>query len=266
MGESSAGLKWGIIAVIIIGICVGAYFFVFAPAPKAEFRIEELEVSPSETYVGGTITVSAQIDNVGNAIGTYECTLEVNDVKVETKEVTLSAGETETVTFEISEDTEGEYSVRIGGKTATVTFSPIIFQGAYIEYTLKGFALIIPIEGTVRMEIVEITEDDFTVTMTATGLPGILKPKTETYPLEEEIAPTGPVPEGSKLVGEETISTAIGTRKVLHYYYYNVTDESETDYYTDKLTNLPLLMIGKGEGWSMEVAISDTNIKWLEEA
>ena len=67
-------------------------------------------------------------------------------------------------------------------------------------------------------------------------------------------------------VGEEYISTSLGTRKVLHYYYENTTDTetTRTDYYIDKDTGLPLLMQSEGTSFWLKIEISDTNLEWLK--
>ena len=40
-------------------------------------------------------------------------------------------------------------------------------------------------------------------------------------------------------IGEEFISTVFGKRRVLHYYYENVTEATKEDLYVDKDTKLP---------------------------
>jgi len=232
------------------------------PTPMcAEFEVSSLKVYPSETFVGGNVTVSVDVKNVGNAAGIYECTLAIDGVDVETKEVTLSSGEVKTVTYTIVKGTEGNYTVQIDELTAVFTVYPKVFRGAYWEYEVKGIALLITVEGMMRTEVIEIAEENYITSQTTRGIPG-MKPQTTTFRFDE---PMGlKTKENMLYVGEETISTIIGTRKVLHYYYYNATEETKTDYYIDKITNVVLLVIVEGESLSLEVRLSDTNIKWLK--
>lgn len=247
-------------ATVVICVFIFAYFMLW-PQSKAEFEVSSLLVSPSETFVGGNVTISVKVRNVGNAEGTYECTLMIDDVKVETKDVTLSPGEMKTVIFTIVKDTEGNYTIKVGELTAILTVYPKIFVGAYWEYEAEGWALTIHVEATIRSEVIEVSEENYTVVQTYTGGLG-LEPRSNVFRFDEPIGLK--TADNKEYIGEETISTIIGTRKVLHYYYYNVSEGTEWDYYVDKATNVVLLVIARGEGFSLEVRLSDTNVKWLK--
>ena len=102
--------------------------------------------------------------------------------------------------------------------------------------------------------------------MTFTGIP-FAKPETRTYRVGEISCPLANLTtENMEYVGEEFITTSIGTRKVLHYYYENVTKTgtTKTDIYVDKDTKLLLLMRAEGTGFWAKIEISDTNMEWLK--
>ena len=104
------------------------HFTVFAllaqESRPATFKLSNLSISPSErkfftavSYfikTGETATISVDVTNEGQQEGAYSATLKVNDSDVETKKVTLSPGETQTVSFAFTADERGFYSVQIG--------------------------------------------------------------------------------------------------------------------------------------------------------
>ena len=57
------------------------------------------------------MTVSVLVTNGGDLAGSYQLALQVNGVAAETKEVTLDAGASETVSFALSPEEAGSYSV-----------------------------------------------------------------------------------------------------------------------------------------------------------
>lgn len=248
----------GIICIIAIG------GLVFLLTQKAEFEVSNIRYSPSRVFVGEKVTISVDIKNIGNAEGSYDATLTIGETNIETKTVRLVPNEEKTISFIVSLEKEGNYTVKIGDKTLILTIYPKLFKGAYLEYKCEGLALIIPISGTVRLEIIEVTDENYTVLTTPTGIP-FLKPETRTYRIGE-VALSDISIGDMRYVGEEFISTSFGTRKALHYYYENVTETgtTKTDYYIDKDTKLPLLMQSEGPGFWVKIEISDTNMEWLK--
>lgn len=45
--------------------------------PAAEFRVSNLVITPTEVYVGESVSISVVVTNVGGKVGSYEVTLEV---------------------------------------------------------------------------------------------------------------------------------------------------------------------------------------------
>jgi len=94
-------------------------FTVIISTRPAAFAASNLSISPSEVDIGEIITISARVTNTGDFSGTYEVTLEIDDVVVETTEVTLAGGARRTVTFTTSRDAVGTYAVSIDGLSGT---------------------------------------------------------------------------------------------------------------------------------------------------
>jgi hypothetical protein len=90
----------------------------------SSFKLSNLSITPSErkffpavSYfirTGETATISVDITNEGQQNGVYSATLKVNDHNMETKQVTLSPGETKTVSFTFKADERGHYYIEIG--------------------------------------------------------------------------------------------------------------------------------------------------------
>jgi len=93
---------------------------VSAPAP-AVFAPSSLSISPVEVNIGETVTISLSVTNTGGKSGSYKVTLKINGVVEATKQVTVDAGLSEEVTFTISKDIAGTYSVDVNGLTDSFT-------------------------------------------------------------------------------------------------------------------------------------------------
>ena len=91
-----------------------------APAP-ADFTPSSLRLSPVEVNIGDEVTISLLVANTGGKSGSYEVTLKINGVVAATKEVTVSAGLSKEVTFTISKDIAGTYSIDVNGLTDSFT-------------------------------------------------------------------------------------------------------------------------------------------------
>ncbi|MCG2821435.1 MAG: hypothetical protein L6371_06105, partial [Candidatus Atribacteria bacterium] len=86
----------------------------------AEFVASNLVITPDTVLPDEEVTISVDVENIGNIESIYTATLKINDTIEETKDITLVAGETKTVTFTtISRVEEGTYNVAVDGLTGT---------------------------------------------------------------------------------------------------------------------------------------------------
>ncbi len=96
-----------------------------SPALKpAVFSMENLVISPTEVVAGESVTISMKVINTGGMQGSYTLNLKINGAIEAVKVVTLVAGESKTVSFTVSKDTEGDYSVEIDSQTGEFTVLP----------------------------------------------------------------------------------------------------------------------------------------------
>ncbi|KON31150.1 hypothetical protein AC477_04365 [miscellaneous Crenarchaeota group-1 archaeon SG8-32-1] len=90
-----------------------------APARPAKMEITNLGISRIQAAVGEPIIVSVIATNTGDEAGTFELILYVNDIQKSTRNIQLDSGETKTEEFEVVEQSEGTYKVKVGNKTKT---------------------------------------------------------------------------------------------------------------------------------------------------
>jgi hypothetical protein len=89
------------------------------PTKPAELQLTNLVTNRKEAEVGNPITVSVTATNTGDETGEFSLELFVNDQKRETKTIQLDGGETSSVRFEIVENVEGDYAVKLGSLTTS---------------------------------------------------------------------------------------------------------------------------------------------------
>jgi len=108
-----------IVAMIIVAIIIGGYNYyvvtLHPPLKKAEFQVANLTVNPAEAGVGQSITISANVTNIGEEEGSYSGNLTINDVVRENKTIQLLGNESRIVEFTVTENSEGNFYVKLGG-------------------------------------------------------------------------------------------------------------------------------------------------------
>ena len=90
----------------------------------ATLAVKSLEITPAEVDIGDTVTISIIVSNTGDATGSYEVTLKIDNVPVATKEVTLPGGAEQKVTFTTTQDAAETYSVSINGLSGSFIVKP----------------------------------------------------------------------------------------------------------------------------------------------
>lgn len=93
---------------------------VLGPSTGASFLVSNLKITPLKAKLGETVEISVKVTNVGNEGGTYIVVLTVNDYDLATREIDLSPGESETVSWHTSDEwSAGRYTVEVGGETGS---------------------------------------------------------------------------------------------------------------------------------------------------
>lgn len=104
-----------VVLIVIIGIAVALTGNGEEELEPAEFEVSNLSVSEAEVNPRDTISVSVEVSNNGGETSSHTVELLINGESVDSKEVEVSGGQTETVTFQVSREDVGEYDVEISG-------------------------------------------------------------------------------------------------------------------------------------------------------
>jgi len=91
------------------------------PTQTLIFIVEGLSLKPSEARIGEEVVISTQVTNMGERAGSYEVALKLNGVRVISKDVTLEPGASVKLTFLISVNTPGSYTVGVNNLSNTLT-------------------------------------------------------------------------------------------------------------------------------------------------
>ncbi len=103
----------------------------------SNFIVEGLSLKPSEARIGEEVVISAQVTNMGERAGSYEVALKLNGVRVISEDVTLEPGASVKITFLISVNTPGSYTVGVNNLSDKLIVSqPLIDVESESNYWL----------------------------------------------------------------------------------------------------------------------------------
>jgi hypothetical protein len=140
-----------------------------APFRPATLRVTDLGISRAQAGVGDPITVSATATNIGDEAGEFTLELYVNDQQRETQTIQLGSKESETVQFEVIENTEGDYIVKLGDVTTQFTISAAAEPAKPAEFQLSQLVVepttVVDGSLTVSVKVTNIGEEEGTYTV-----------------------------------------------------------------------------------------------------
>jgi len=99
----------------------------------AAFTVTNLSISPTEAKVEETVTISFDVNNSGGSSGTHITALKINGTELATKSLTLSAGESQMVSFTVAKESTGIYTVEVDGLEGTFTVIEKVVQELFLE-------------------------------------------------------------------------------------------------------------------------------------
>jgi len=115
----------------------GSFEVVFG---QAEFVVENLNISPEAVEPGENVTISVDVGNVGEAGGTHTVELMIDGELENSATVLLNPGESQHISFIVTRDTEGTYSVEVDGLTGS--FEVRAPSGGVSIFALSAAAII----------------------------------------------------------------------------------------------------------------------------
>lgn len=130
-------------------------------------RLTVVDASVSETtlYPDETLEITGRVENEGDRAGTFYAELRVDGVIVETQEVAIPAGDTESVTFTRTFDEPGEYELGVNdvsAGTVLVELAPAEFE--IVETAVARTTIAVGEEVDVRATIANVGGQEGTVT------------------------------------------------------------------------------------------------------
>jgi hypothetical protein len=90
----------------------------------ADLVVTNYTLTPEEVAPGGMVTASIDVENQGDLTGSYQANLILDDSLVQTKNVSVTGGSIEKITFDIILSTAGEHRISLGGTVRTLVVKP----------------------------------------------------------------------------------------------------------------------------------------------
>jgi len=143
-------------SLIFIVVAYTAPASIPTPVPTV-FQTANLAINPTEVNPGVEIIITAQVTNTADTEGTYGAGLMINDVTVETTEVTMTSGESRPLSFVGSMATPGTYEV---------TWAELV--GEFLVPRLTG-EFVVAGDEPLDLGGSQITAPDFTAVDVVTG-------------------------------------------------------------------------------------------------
>ena len=115
-------------APVFIGYVIGG----FGTQPDAVTRLSQsgsgflvanLSIQPAEVQPNEVVTITVSVANTHDTLGIYSLVLKINGVKEAEKQATIDAGSSQDVSFSVTKENTGRYSVFINGLSGSFTVS-----------------------------------------------------------------------------------------------------------------------------------------------
>lgn len=108
---SKNAITAGAVVVAIIAAILLARRAEAAPLDPADVVVSDLVISPLEVFVGEHVGISVMVTNIGDYRGSY--IVQLGGDFMEQKTVTLNAGESKPVTFQVTPGEERSYQINV---------------------------------------------------------------------------------------------------------------------------------------------------------
>ncbi|HEY49598.1 MAG TPA: hypothetical protein G4O13_06090 [Dehalococcoidia bacterium] len=105
------------IKLVLALIIVISLVTIPACGPSAEFELSSLNITPTEIVAGDSLTITANVTNIGEAEGTYTAIFVIDGIQEATKEIKLASGFSDIVSFILTEESPGNHTLGLDGLT-----------------------------------------------------------------------------------------------------------------------------------------------------
>jgi hypothetical protein len=94
-------------------------FALLAYTGLANFSASNLSIQPLEVQPNEAVTITLSVANTGDTEGSYNVVLKINGIKEAEKSISVAAGESQSVSFSVTKEEAGSYSVDVNGLTSS---------------------------------------------------------------------------------------------------------------------------------------------------
>ena len=237
-------------------LCV---FIAEALTPQPFIIVEDLEATSRSVFIGENITIVANAKNIGRAIGESQLHCYLDGISIFSKNLTLKPGESRELIFCVRVSSEGNHALMVGDKTITVEAHPLYFEGAYLIYNVYGTHQDRSFQGTTQMDFSNVTDHDYDVLTTTSGVPGQSQYLTT---MNYSIPATSNILRNNMIVGKEYIITPFGWKMAEHAYISNLTTRIDAFYVED--TDIMYKMMLDQPSIFIVMELKETNMSWMK--
>jgi len=119
----------GIVVVsVFLGYLIGSNGMVPLRSPASSpFVVSDLSIQPTEVQPKEAVTITVSVANTHDTWGIYSLVLKINGVKEAEKQATVDAGSSQDVSFNVTREEPGSYTVFINGLSGSfVVVAPAV--------------------------------------------------------------------------------------------------------------------------------------------
>ncbi len=116
-----------LLGIVVVSVFAGYLIcdFVHPEAPinlpASGFVVANLSIKPEKVRPNEVVTITVSVTNTHDTWGLYSLVLWIDDVKEDEGQVMVGAGNTETITFCVTRQKPGKYTVFINGLSGSFT-------------------------------------------------------------------------------------------------------------------------------------------------
>jgi Bacterial Ig domain len=126
------------------------------PSLPAALVLSDINISPEEIFVGKSIKVNTIVTNPGKVADIYRVVISIDNVEISAKDIYLDSGTSETVSFNVVQNTAGRHILAINGtqQVFEVKAIPVVVAPPWpiwIWIVLGAFAFAVSLLTTVLM-------------------------------------------------------------------------------------------------------------------
>jgi len=114
---------------------------VVVPPRLAAFSVSNLSIEPADIEPEESVTISVSVANTGGKSGSYTVVLKINGVKEAEETVTVAAGDSEDVSFSVTKEETGSYTVAVNGLSGSFTVVPVVVPPEPAAFSVSSLSI-----------------------------------------------------------------------------------------------------------------------------